>query len=123
MPWLGVTRIGGQEAALSDTRSPVNGRVKNLVTSVCCPWCVQTLTPVGKPTLPPPSRIVSEHASNSSPMRRIPSWVAIQVPGLKQNLQARLQPAVPKERTALPGRKWLSGFFSIGSTQNPDDLP
>src|SRR5436853_7878876 len=40
-----------------------------------------------------------------------------------QNLQARLQPAVPKESTALPGRKWLSGFFSIGSTQKPEERP
>src|SRR6476620_5988545 len=40
-----------------------------------------------------------------------------------QNLQARLQPAVPKERTEVPGRKWLSGFFSIGSTQKPLDRP
>ena len=34
-----------------------------------------------------------------------------------QNLQAKLQPAVPNERTGVPGRKWLSGFFSIGSMQ------
>src|SRR4029453_11618460 len=34
-----------------------------------------------------------------------------------QNRQARLQPAVPNESTAEPGRKWLSGFFSTGSTQ------
>jgi hypothetical protein len=40
-----------------------------------------------------------------------------------QNRQARLQPAVPNDSTAEPGRKWLSGFFSIGSTQNPDDRP
>jgi hypothetical protein len=40
-----------------------------------------------------------------------------------QNLQARLQPAVPNESTAVPGRKWLSGFFSIGSTQNPLERP
>ena len=40
-----------------------------------------------------------------------------------QNEQARLQPAVPNERTDEPGRKWLSGFFSIGSTQNPVDRP
>ena len=40
-----------------------------------------------------------------------------------QKRQARLQPAVPKESTADPGRKWLSGFFSIGSTQNPDERP
>jgi hypothetical protein len=40
-----------------------------------------------------------------------------------QNLQARLQPAVPNDRTPLPGRKWLSGFFSTGSTQNPLERP
>ena len=40
-----------------------------------------------------------------------------------QKLQARLQPAVPNESTGVPGRKWLSGFFSIGSTQNPLDRP
>jgi hypothetical protein len=34
-----------------------------------------------------------------------------------QNLQDRLQPAVPNESTDVPGRKWFSGFFSIGSTQ------
>src|SRR5271169_4518590 len=36
-----------------------------------------------------------------------------------QNRQARLQPAVPNERTDEPGRKWFKGFFSIGSTQKP----
>jgi hypothetical protein len=40
-----------------------------------------------------------------------------------QNRQARLQPAVPNDSTDEPGRKWLSGFFSIGSTQKPDDRP
>ena len=40
-----------------------------------------------------------------------------------QNRQARLQPAVPKERTDVPGRKWFRGFFSIGSTQKPLDRP
>ena len=40
-----------------------------------------------------------------------------------QNLQARLQPAVPNDSTAEPGRKWFSGFFSTGSTQNPLDRP
>jgi hypothetical protein len=34
-----------------------------------------------------------------------------------QNRQARLQPAVPNDSTAVPGRKWLSGFFSMGSMQ------
>src|SRR4029077_2235044 len=40
-----------------------------------------------------------------------------------QNLQARLQPAVPNDSTGVPGRKWFRGFFSIGSTQNPLDRP
>ncbi len=40
-----------------------------------------------------------------------------------QNRHARLHPAVPNENVADPGRKWLSGFFSIGSTQNPLDRP
>src|SRR2546423_5020848 len=40
-----------------------------------------------------------------------------------QNRQARLQPAVPKDSTGVPGRKWLSGFFSTGSTQKPDERP
>jgi len=40
-----------------------------------------------------------------------------------QNLQARLQPAVPKDSTAEPGRKWCSGFFSIGSMQKPLERP
>jgi hypothetical protein len=40
-----------------------------------------------------------------------------------QKRQARLQPAVPNESTELPGRKWLSGFFSIGSTQKPLERP
>ncbi len=40
-----------------------------------------------------------------------------------QKRQARLQPAVPNEKTGVPGRKWASGFFSMGSTQKPDDRP
>ena len=40
-----------------------------------------------------------------------------------QNLHARLQPAVPNDSTGVPGMKWLSGFFSIGSTQKPLDRP
>ncbi len=40
-----------------------------------------------------------------------------------QNLQARLQPAVPKDSTEVPGRKWFRGFFSIGSMQKPEDRP
>jgi hypothetical protein len=40
-----------------------------------------------------------------------------------QKRQERLQPAVPNESTEVPGRKWLSGFFSIGSTQKPLERP
>jgi hypothetical protein len=40
-----------------------------------------------------------------------------------QKRQARSQPAVPNESTELPGKKWLSGFFSIGSTQKPLERP
>jgi len=40
-----------------------------------------------------------------------------------QNLQARLQPAVPKERMGVPGWKWLRGFFSTGSRQKPEERP
>jgi hypothetical protein len=40
-----------------------------------------------------------------------------------QNLQVRLQPAVPKDSTGVPGKKWSNGFFSIGSMQKPLDLP
>ena len=40
-----------------------------------------------------------------------------------QKRQARLQPAVPNDSTGVPGRKWLSGFFSIGSTQKPLERP
>src|SRR5258707_8992987 len=40
-----------------------------------------------------------------------------------QKRQPRLQPAVPNDSTAEPGRKWFSGFFSTGSTQKPDERP
>ncbi len=40
-----------------------------------------------------------------------------------KNLQTKLQPAVPNERIAVPGKKWFSGFFSIGSIQKPLDQP
>src|SRR5215510_12192140 len=40
-----------------------------------------------------------------------------------QKRQARLHPAVPNDSTEVPGRKWLSGFFSMGSTQNPEERP
>jgi hypothetical protein len=40
-----------------------------------------------------------------------------------QNRQARLQPAVPNESQRYPEGSDLSGFFSIGSTQNPLERP
>ncbi|GBC86309.1 hypothetical protein HRbin12_00296 [bacterium HR12] len=40
-----------------------------------------------------------------------------------QKRQPRLHPAVPNDSTGVPGRKWLRGFFSMGSTQNPLERP
>jgi hypothetical protein len=40
-----------------------------------------------------------------------------------QKRQPRLQPAVPNDRTLEPGKKCASGFFSMGSTQKPDERP
>ena len=40
-----------------------------------------------------------------------------------QNLHPRLHPAVPNDSTGVPGRKWFSGSFSMGSTQKPLDRP
>jgi hypothetical protein len=57
---------------------------------------------------------VSASVSNSRDFEMSQFW---------QKRQPRLQPAVPNERTDVPGRKWLSGFFSTGSTQNPLDRP
>ena len=52
--------------------------------------------------------------SNSLALEMLQFW---------QNLHVRLQPAVPKLRIGVPGRKWLSGFFSMGSMQKPDERP
>src|SRR5216684_8780456 len=40
-----------------------------------------------------------------------------------QKRQPRLQPAVPNESTEVPGRKWLSGFFSMGAAEKQLDRP
>ena len=40
-----------------------------------------------------------------------------------QYLHARLQPAVPKDRTVEPGSTCASGFFSTGSRTNPEERP
>ena len=57
---------------------------------------------------------VSIKASSSRALEMLQFW---------QKRQPRLQPAVPKESTPEPGRKWLRGFFSMGSMQNPEARP
>ncbi len=42
-----------------------------------------------------------------------PLWLICQ---FWQNWQVKLQPTVPSESTGCVGRKWKSGFFSMGST-------
>src|SRR4051812_34871068 len=62
---------------------------------------------------------------SSGVARSVSRWISrdLEMSQFWQNRQDRLQPAVPKESTALPGRKWSSGFFSIGSTQKPLERP
>src|SRR5437899_11500605 len=40
-----------------------------------------------------------------------------------QKKQPMLQPAVPMLNTRVPGKKWFSGFFSMGSTCNAAGEP
>ena len=65
----------------------------------------------------PSSRAASAMASGgaASAMRSI--CFDLEMSQFWQKRQARLHPAVPNESTEVPGRKWLSGFFSMGSTQ------
>jgi hypothetical protein len=42
-----------------------------------------------------------------------PLWLISQ---FWQNWQVKLQPTVPSDSTGWVGRKWKSGFFSMGST-------
>ena len=77
-----------------------------------------------KATLAQPSRrAVSAIEAGEAASLRVSASRDLLISQFWQNRQARLQPAVPKERTGLPGRKWWSGFFSIGSTQKPLDRP
>ncbi len=75
-------------------------------------------------TLRAPSRwaasaIVSGAASSAS----VSVSFDLEMSQFWQKRHARLQPAVPNDNTELPGRKWFSGFFSMGSTQNPLERP
>ena len=77
-----------------------------------------------KATLRQPSRsAVAASSSGEAASASVSVSRDVEMSQFWQNLQARLQPAVPNESTAVPGRKWLSGFFSIGSTQNPLERP
>jgi len=40
-----------------------------------------------------------------------------------QKRHVKLQPVCPKDSTGVPGKKWLRGFFSMGSTQKPLERP
>ena len=62
-------------------------------------------------------------ASGVAVAARVSVWRDLEIDQFWQKRQARLQPAVPKERTGVPGRKWLSGFFSTGSMQKPEERP
>src|SRR5580704_5627097 len=46
-----------------------------------------------------------------------PTWSArdFEMSQFWQKKQPMLQPAVPMEKTRVPGRKWFRGFFSMGS--------
>ena len=62
-------------------------------------------------------------ASGDAASARVSTSFDLEMSQFWQKRQARLQPAVPKDSTELPGRKWLRGFFSIGSTQKPLERP
>ena len=48
---------------------------------------------------------------------------AVAMEAFWQKGQARLQPKLPTERMKLPGCKWYSGFFSIGSSASEVKRP
>jgi hypothetical protein len=62
-------------------------------------------------------------SSGVARLARVSTSRDLEISQFWQNLQARLHPAVPNDSTAESGKKWLSGFFSTGSTQNPLDRP
>ena len=71
------------------------------------------------PSLSAASAIASGEASSA----KVSTSRDLEMSQFWQKRHARLHPAVPKESTEVPGRKWSKGFFSIGSTQEPEDRP
>ncbi len=77
-----------------------------------------------KATLAQPAAFAARAiASGPAGSARVSSARDLEMSQFWQKRHERLQPAVPKESTLEPGRKWWSGFFSIGSTQKPDERP
>jgi len=69
-------------------------------------------------TLRHPSRAAARAmACGEASSASVPVSRDVEMSQFGQNRQPRLHPAVPKDSTAEPGRKWFSGFFSTGSTQ------
>src|SRR5712691_3049774 len=71
----------------------------------------------------PSSAAASAIAAGYAASARVSSSRDFEMSQFWQKRHDRLHPAVPKESTGVPGGKWLSGFFSIGSTQKPLDRP
>ncbi len=54
---------------------------------------------------------------------RMLSKLACEICQFWQWLQEKLHPTPPREYESVPGRKWYSGFFSMGSTASDETLP
>src|ERR1700676_1498148 len=51
------------------------------------------------------------------------SWCDLEMSQFWQKKHPMLQPAVPMLNTRVPGKKWFSGFFSMGSTCSAAGAP
>jgi hypothetical protein len=71
----------------------------------------------------PARRAASATCSGAAASDRRSISRAFEMSQFWQKRQPRLHPAVPNDSTLVPGWKWLSGFFSIGSMQNPEERP
>src|SRR5262245_63431718 len=71
----------------------------------------------------PSSSATSARRAGDAASARVSISLDFEMSQFWQKRHARLHPAVPNDSTDDPGRKWLSGFFSIGSTQKPLDRP